>query len=809
MTKSERDLRRADEPGVDEASREGEERLERELVISRELQAISRLLIEGGDSEGLHQKIVEAASSIMRSDAASLQLLDYDVLRLVAFSGMPPELVRSLDAESPDAVSPSMIARRSGRRIVVHDVETSELFAGTQVLRAMRQLGMRGLQATPVVSRRAGLLGVLATLWREPHTPDENDLQALDSLARHAADLIERKRADDAMARLAAIVSSSDDAIISKDLDGIIRSWNKGAERMFGYSSEETIGKPVTILIPEDHIDEEPEILQRIRRGESVQHYETIRRRKDGSLLDIGLTVSPVRDASGRIVGASKIARDITRRKRAEAAIRESEARLRFMAESMPQKIFTARADGRHDYLNTEWLEYTGLSFEEWSWERFVHPEDVERTLTAWRRSVVSGEPLETEHRCRRVNGEYRWHLSRARSLRDPAGEVAIWVGSSTDVQEVKEADRRKDEFLATLAHELRNPLAPVVHAARLLAEPSLDPRAMRRAIEIVSRQTTRMSRLLDDLLDVSRITRGMVELRRQRVDLREVIDAAIETHQDRLVEAQHELLRPELSTPIWLDADSLRLEQVLGNLLSNAIKYTPSRGSIELTVDLEPGWVTVRVRDTGVGISAEALPHIFDLFLQEKREGRTDGLGIGLTVVRSLVKLHGGQVSAFSAGPGQGAELSVRLPRLGLLEAPGSKRASSGADANAASGPSRRVLIVEDNADAADVLSALLQSWGHTVHTVDNGPEALERVDELRPDLILLDVGLPDMSGYEVAAKLRRQPALAGTPIVAVTGYGQERDRELSREAGFDEHLVKPVSPDELQGLLARLACN
>jgi two-component system, chemotaxis family, CheB/CheR fusion protein len=369
----------------------------------------------------------------------------------------------------------------------------------------------------------------------------------------------------------------------------------------------------------------------------------------------------------------------------------------------------------------------------------------------------------------------------------------------------LKLADVRKNEFLAMLAHELRNPLAPVVHAAQLLREPNVHASATERALEIITRQTSRMSRLIDDLLDVSRITRGIVELRRQRVDLRCVIDAAIESNEARMAEKRQEFQRTRLPAPIWLDADAVRLEQVISNLLGNAVKYTPASGSIDLRVEREPGWVVVRVRDSGIGVAVSMLSQIFEPFTQERREVGTDGLGIGLTVVRSLVELHGGTVVAHSAGLGLGSEFVVRLPSLlsGPDSAAGRVEAAGAVEPVSHVGPRRRILIVEDNSDAAEALAALLESWGHEVRAVGSGPEALDAGSAQCPEIVLIDVGLPEMSGYEVAKMLRLQPALKEARLVAITGYGQEEDRERSREAGFDAHLVKPVNADMLQQVL------
>jgi two-component system sensor kinase FixL len=324
---------------AEKALRESEERLARELSATQQLQAVSTLLIEAGTTDALYQKILDAAVAIMQSDMASMQTLDesQDALRLLAWRGFDPAFGQVFELSGPDARTSCSAARRARHRVVVPDVESCDFTAGTPALEDHRKMGIRAVQSTPLFSRSGRLLGMISTHWRTPHTPAESDLRLLDILARQAADLIERKPAEEQRGRLAAIVESSDDAIVSKNLNGVILSWNAGAETLFGYKAQEAIGQPITMLIPPDHADEEPGILERIRRGERVEHYDTVRRRKDGTLVDISLTVSPVFDEHGRIIAASKIARDITERKRMEderrdfavaRALRDKEAEL-------------------------------------------------------------------------------------------------------------------------------------------------------------------------------------------------------------------------------------------------------------------------------------------------------------------------------------------------------------------------------------------------------------------------------------------------------------------------------------------------
>ena len=516
--------------------------------------------------------------------------------------------------------------------------------------------------------------------------PTESDLRARALLARQ--EIIERRRTEELTARLAAIVESSEDAIISKDLNGIITSWNKGAERLFGYTESEVIGKPVALLIPADRSDEEPSILERIRRGERIEHYETVRQRKDGSLLDISVTISPVRDATGHVIGAAKIARDITGRKVAEAA--------------------------------------------------------------------------------------------------------------------QQEADRRKDEFLAMLAHELRGPLAPIRNGLQIVGMHGTKVTDVDAATAMMERQIALMARLIDDLIDVSRISKGKLELRREPTELTSTVRSVAEATRPICETMRHEFSVTLPPTPIYVHADPIRLAQVVGNLLNNACKFTEDGGRIELTVEREGEQAIIRVRDSGIGIASDHLPRIFDLFTQidHSIERSRGGLGIGLSLVKDVVEMHGGTVTAHSAGLGQGCEFVVRLPVLVGANLPVTPEPSKATQA----ATTRRILIVDDNHDSAESLAMLLKSKGHRVHTAFDGFEAVEEALRLRPEVILLDLGLPRLNGFEVAERIRKQPGGDKVKLVALTGWGQMEFRRRSKEAGFNAHLVKPVAPDDLDRIIGTI---
>ncbi len=493
------------------------------------------------------------------------------------------------------------------------------------------------------------------------------------------------READHARARLAAIIESSEDAIISKSLESIIQSWNQGAERLFGYTADEVIGRPITIIIPDDRLEEEPQVLGRIRRGEVVDHFETIRRRKDGSPIEISLTISPIRNADGRVIGTSKIARDIGDRRRYE--------------------------------------------------------------------------------------------------------------------QELLLADRKKDEFIATMAHELRNPLAPLTASLHLIQMSGYSGHVPRNTLEMMQRQVGHLTRLVEDLLDLSRLSHGTIELKKEVLTLDDIVNDAIEIVGPGIEAKGHHL---ELALPqnLQLIGDRTRLVQVLANLLNNASKFTPKSGLVKLTAGRDADQVRICVKDNGIGIAREHQERVFGMFTRvQNGSGADGGMGIGLALARHLVALHNGSISLHSDGPGQGTEFIVVLPLDVAVGAPAISQHSAPLQAAAAA---RRILVVDDNEDAAASLSALFSALGHQVATAHSGQEALAAGPAFLPDVVLLDIGLPDISGNEVASRMRLEPWGKTATLVALTGWGQADDRKRSAAAGFDHHFVKPVDLDVLERLLA-----
>jgi PAS domain S-box-containing protein len=609
-------------------------------------------------------------------------------------------------------------------------------------------------------------------------------------------------------------LASIGDAVITTDPEGRVTSLNPAAERLTSAGGHEPIGRPLTEVFrsiegPIDWAAHAPGA--GVAGGEAVLGRQTALVDGGGATRYVEHNAAPIRDDRGEVTGVVIVLRDITERRQAEQALRTSEARFRHLADAMPQIVWTATADGSADYFNARWYEYTGLTPEaslHEGWRAAVNPDDLDRVSLMRDRAVGEGQVFEAEVRVRRRDGVYRWHLVRSLPVRNAAGDLARRFGAATDIDDrkraedaLRDADRRKDEFLAMLAHELRNPLAPIRNAVTIMALDEHDREALQWSREVIDRQVQHLSSLVDDLLDVSRITQGKITLTKAPLAVRTFLFAALETSRP-LIDARKHRLDVFLPEEVFrVEGDPNRLAQVISNLLNNAAKYTPDGGRIRVSVDRDGDEAVIRVEDDGEGISGEMLPRVFDLFSQASQSiDRSDGgLGIGLTLVKRLVEMHGGTVEAHSDGPGHGSEFTVRLPLL-RTEAPAPTPPRGKARGL---GRTRRVLVVDDSRDTANTLARLLRRLGHKVDVAYEGPSAYEAGVALTPDIVLLDIGLPGMDGYEVARRLRAEPSLDGVCLVAVTGYGSEADRRRSTAAGFDAHLVKPVEFDALRRVL------
>jgi PAS domain S-box-containing protein len=511
------------------------------------------------------------------------------------------------------------------------------------------------------------------------------------------------------------------------------------------------------------------------------------------------------------IVGAL-ITEGIQRLQGAAAALRDSESRLRAILDRASAVVFFKDREGRYLFVNEEFLRIFGIARAAaiGKPEIALFPFEIADAMRRHDLSVWnSGAPLTAEEVVPQTDGMHTYVATKF-LLRDAAGRPYALCGIATDItgqknteEALRQADQRKDVFLATLSHELRNPLAPIRHAARLLRMPGISAQDSERARDIIERQSQHLSRLLDDLLDVSRITRGRLELRKQMLSISTVIDTALEAVRPALESRRHTVTLDVPEEPLHVHGDGVRLSQVLANLLMNAAKYTPAGGRIQVGARREGSEICLRVIDDGMGIAADVLPRIFEMFSQgrSEREHAEGGLGIGLALVRGLLELHGGTVEARSAGPGRGSEFIVRVPADNEVHATAVDMDRMLESTGEVEG--RRVLIADDNRDAADSLEILLQGDGHQVRKAYDGVAALELAQDFLPDVALLDIGMPGLSGYEVAERIRAQAWGQEIMLIALTGWGQAQDKERALAAGFNHHVTKPVEPERLQVLL------
>lgn len=701
--------------------RDSEARLARELRATQQLQSASALLIEGGDTQILYERIVDAGMAILQSDMGSMHILNesQDALLMLASRGFDPASGETFRISRVGTKTPCSVARRTGHRVVAPDVEMCDFIAGTMLLEDYRETGIRAEQSTPLISRDGRVLGVISTHWRNPHTPLESDLQQFDILARQAADVIERKQA--------------------------------------------------------------------------------------------------------------------------EETLRQSELRFRQLADSMPQIVWAAGPDGLIDYYNERWYEFTGLPREEFgqsSWEAVLHPDDVHRSVDTYFGCIRTGEPYQIEYRFKdRFRGGYRWFMARALPIKNDQGEIVRWFGTCTDIDDVKRGEEErekllaseqaalaqaqranlvKDEFLATMSHELRTPLNAIMGWADLLCRGALDAQAVRNAAETIARNARVQNQLICDLLDVSRIVSDKLRLEMAALELKMVIEAAMDTVRPA-ADAKNIELHLVADARAVVFGDSGRLQQIIWNLLSNAIKYSPRGGQIDVRLECKGDCVAIVVRDNGEGIRPELLPYVFERFRQadSTTTRRHGGLGLGLSIVRHLVGLHDGTIDAESAGPGQGATFTIKLPLIKADKEESRTEAAIPDATPAAQAPSReglngvRVLVVDDDVDTLELFRVSLELNGAEVKTVATADDALEILDQWSPSVLVSDIGLPGKDGYTLMRELRARTETRGEliPALALTGFASENDATRAREAGFQMHVPKPVDPETLVAAVAGLA--
>ena len=642
-------------------------------------------------------------------------------------------------------------------------------------------------------------------------------------------DITDRKRTEERLRRneerLRLVVESATDfAIFTMNTEGVINGWNAGAARLFGYAEAEVVGQHDRLLYtPEDAADKIPEREMRKAGADGRAVNERYHIKKDGSLFWGSGLVQPLRDGGG-VVGFLKIMRDMTERREADKRLRDSELRYRNLFESMDEGFCVAEVEfdpaGRaNDYriveMNPAFDRHTGLRNALGQSMRQAVPDLEEFWFETYGRVAATGEPIRFIHQA--VPLEERWFEVYAFRLGgDGTNRVAILFNDISDrklhererdelVGQLREADRRKDIFLATLAHELRNPLAPIRNGLQVICMAGVTG-AVEKARSMMDRQVTQLVRLVDDLLDVSRVTSGKLELRKGRLELSAVIDAAVETSRPVIEQAGHELIFAVPDEPIFVNGDHTRLAQVVSNLLNNSAKYTLRGGHVRLAVERDGEMVLVSVKDDGIGIPPAMLNKVFEMFTQVDRtlEKTTGGLGIGLSLVKGLVEMHGGTIEARSDGEGKGSEFVVRLPVV--TPDPGVADPSNGQDEEVVTPGLRRILVVDDNMDAADSLAQILELLGNEVRTAYDGEAGVQAAGEFRPAVVLCDIGMPKVNGYEAARRIRAEKWGKNMVLVALTGWGHDDDRQKSADAGFNFHLVKPLETAALMRLLAGL---
>ncbi|XQU73730.1 histidine kinase [Cupriavidus sp. H18C2] len=613
---------------------------------------------------------------------------------------------------------------------------------------------------------------------------------------------------DDAASYRTLVETISDYAIFSLDATGHVASWNAGAARIKGYQRDEIIGQHFSRFYTDEANARnwpavELEAAARLGRFED----EGWRVRKDGTQFWANVIITALRDEHGNLIGFGKVTRDMTERRRAAEALRQSEETLRLLVDSVKDyAIFMLDPAGHIMSWNSGASYINGYRRDEIVGQHFsvFYPPDDVAADRPGRELVIARERgrIEDEGWRVRKDGSLYWANVTITAVYDESRQLRGYAKVTRDMserkrlEELEQSERRMNEFLATLSHELRNPLAPIRNALTVMQMRADDPEAMQKSVGLVERQMSHLTRLVDDLLDVGRIAAGKIDLRLESVDAREIIALGIEASEPALATKAQTVSVTTDASPMPLYADRTRLSQVMQNLLLNASKFSQPGSQIAVSASIRMRTLVIQVIDRGRGISPTALESIFNLFVQEDRPGSTaqGGLGIGLSLCRSLVEMHGGSIAATSEGPGLGAAFTVRLPLAATPETP-----ATGDGDGVHTGRKRRVLLVDDNRDAADSMSILLEMSGHEVTIAYDGMEAIHAAARVRPDVALIDLAMPGMDGFAVIHALRGMPALANTRYVALTGFGQASDREQTKAAGFDVHLVKPVELDLL----------
>jgi PAS domain S-box-containing protein len=855
-----------------QALQRSEQRFAAELDAMSRLHAVSTRLLSTTNLSAAMELVLENAITMSEADLGNIQLYSpqLEALEIVAQRGFSQDFLDYFRNVRVNEGSACASAMRSGTRIIIEDVE---LDPGYEPHRhAAAQAGYRAVQSTPIKSRSGNVLGMLSTHFRTPRRPSERDERLLDLYARHAADLIERIRFEEAIQQQTAEMNALFETLpvgihIAHDPQCCRITANEAAHKLLRIPLGQNVSRlatageqPTNCRVYRNGIEVATNQLpvQRAARGEQVRNEDVEFRFDDGTILYVVTSAAPLYDNEGRVRGAVAGVLDVTSRRQAEERLRTHNERLRLLWEaasvlltttepdSMLRELFARIGphlglDGYFNYMVNETgdgltlVSSIGIPDEVVKQSnRLEFGQAISGAVALQRQPIVATHIKQSDDpkaqlvkslgiracACNplEINNDLLGTLAFVGRSRDEFEEdeleflrticqyVAVAYERLRFVRQLRDADRRKDEFLATLAHELRNPLAPIRNAVELLRRSDGSTQLVEEATGMMGRQLDQMVRIVDDLLDLSRISQGKVQVRKERIELATVLRSAVEAVRLMIDARAQELTVTMPSETIYLEADATRLGQVISNLLDNAAKYTPKGGHIKLTAERQGGEAVVSVRDTGIGIAPEQLAHIFEMFSQvaPALERSEEGLGIGLSLVRGLVELHGGKVKAQSAGLGKGSEFIVRLP---VAEIPPAACTDASDDGGRPySGLKRRILVVDDNRDAANSMAIMLNMMGHETRTAYDGVEAIQISAAYHPSVILLDIGLPKMSGYEAARHIRQQPWGKGMALIALTGWGQEADARRALEAGFDHHLTKPAELAALEKLLARI---
>ncbi|HEY0962574.1 MAG TPA: ATP-binding protein [Pseudomonadales bacterium] len=730
---------------------------DQELRDTKLLQQISSQLIHAQNPGALYAQILEAAVTLMKADKGTLQLFDAQSseLRLIAAHGVEPALHEAFMVVTQESGTSCALALQTRERAIIPDFSRGA-YSDSRAGIMHRAAGVLAAQTTPLLTRSGELLGMLSTHWSAPWRPDERAMRMMDILARQTADLIERMRADSALraseARLEMELADtkllqtlSAQIIHEENIDTLYRKITEAS-----VSIMQSDFASLQMYCPEDGSRGKLRLLASHGFGDHVERFWEWVDADRGTTCAIALRTGE-RFMSSDIQHCEQVVGTVDLAAFVAAGVNS--------AQTTP---LYSRKGELLGMLSTQWKGHH--------------------------------TPSERDLRLLDILARQAADLIERKKAEDALKQSKVAL---TD------ADRRKDEFLATLAHELRNPLAPIRNGLHLMRTNVAGMR-LHELRDMMDRQVTHLVRLIDDLLDVSRVSQGKIDLRKQRISLQSAVEAATEASRPLIEDSGHRLVLTLPEAPLWLDADLTRIAQVLGNLLNNAAKYTPEGGRINVSAHSEAHHAVLSVSDTGVGIPADMLPKVFDLFTQVDRnlERSQGGLGIGLALVRQLVAMHGGTISAHSDGIDRGSTFTVRLP-LAVAETKPAPQIASSLEATRT--PPQRVLVVDDNVPAAETTGWMLEIDGHTVEYAYDASAALAAAPLFAPDVMLLDIGLPGMNGYDLCRALRQDPRFERTLIIAQTGWGQDRDRQLAQEAGFDHYLVKPVKFDDLAALLAQ----